>query len=403
MIPRFILSALPLLLPLYVVRFHIGPIPSTLLEISLFTLLLLWIIWQKPSRRTISAFVHSPWFWPIIVWNVAGFISVFVADNHLAALGLWRAYFFEPTLIFIMLRDLVRTDEDRRALLRSSCAIVMFVAVWAILQRAGLLPIPSPWNVAPQGIRATGPFPFPNALALFCVPFAALYISLALSKTSVIHRTWLLIAALAGLIATILAQSDGGLIALVAAGGVALLLHKRTRRFALVAAILGSIIIVAIPTTRDIAERQLFFKEWSGKVRLVMWNETWTMLRDHPLTGAGLGSFPTAIKPYHKATWMEIFQYPHNILLNLWSELGLLGIIAFGWILFVWIRYSALATRPSQLIPRYSALIVLTAFLVHGLVDVPYFKNDLALAFWILMALTVNEPSPTPLPRTPHR
>lgn len=388
MIPRFILSILPLLLPLYVVRFHVGPIPSTLLELSLFTILLLWIISQKSLRQTLASFTHSPWFWPILLWNIAGLLGVATADTHLAALGLWRAYFLEPTLIFVMLRDLVRTDEDRRALLRSSCAIVIFVAVWAILQRAELLPIPSPWDVAPQGIRSTGPFPFPNALALFCVPFAALYASLALAHTPLLRRTWLITAALAGLIATILAQSDGGLIALAAAVGIALLLNNKTRRFALIAAILGSVIIAAIPTTRMIAERQFLFKEWSGKVRLVMWNETWTMLRDHPLTGAGLGNFPTAITPYHKATWMEIFQYPHNILLNLWSEIGLLGIIAFAWILFVWIRNSSLATRPSQLIPRHSALIVLTALLVHGIVDVPYFKNDLALAFWILVVLT---------------
>ncbi len=29
----------------------------------------------------------------------------------------------------------------------------------------------------------------------------------------------------------------------------------------------------------------------------------------------------------------------------------------------------------------------MTALLIHGLVDVPYFKNDLAMLFWIIYAL----------------
>ena len=33
------------------------------------------------------------------------------------------------------------------------------------------------------------------------------------------------------------------------------------------------------------------------------------------------------------------------------------------------------------------AMASMAALLVHGLVDVPYFKNDLALLFWIIYAL----------------
>jgi hypothetical protein len=36
------------------------------------------------------------------------------------------------------------------------------------------------------------------------------------------------------------------------------------------------------------------------------------------------------------------------------------------------------------------ALPVIIAILVHGLVDVPYFKNDLAVLFWMLIALTTR-------------
>ena len=34
-------------------------------------------------------------------------------------------------------------------------------------------------------------------------------------------------------------------------------------------------------------------------------------------------------------------------------------------------------------------LLALIAVIVHGLVDVPYFKNDLSLEFWTLVAVTL--------------
>ena len=100
-----------------------------------------------------------------------------------------------------------------------------------------------------------------------------------------------------------------------------------------------------------------------------------------PLLGVGLSAYPSAILPYHKATWMEVFQYPHNIFLNLWSEVGMLGILAFGWIVVTWIKTT---TRDR----RVSSITVLLAIMVHGLVDVPYFKNDLAVMFWMMVLLT---------------
>jgi hypothetical protein len=92
---------------------------------------------------------------------------------------------------------------------------------------------------------------------------------------------------------------------------------------------------------------------------------------------------------------MEVFQYPHNILLNLWSEVGLLGIIAFSWILVRWIRFSA-ADHPRPWGTLDVAIPVIAALIVHGFVDVPYFKNDLAVAFWLFVIMTTAGASSLP-------
>jgi O-antigen ligase len=130
----------------------------------------------------------------------------------------------------------------------------------------------------------------------------------------------------------------------------------------------------------------------TASFRIEIWTATLRMLRDRPLLGSGLSGFQTRIGPYWNATHPanERFIDPHNIALNFWTETGLLGLVSFAWIFVAgavnswraW-RWGPEAWRPLQL----GFLLALLAILVHGLVDVPYFKNDLSLEFWALLAL----------------
>jgi O-antigen ligase len=114
------------------------------------------------------------------------------------------------------------------------------------------------------------------------------------------------------------------------------------------------------------------------------------MLAHHPIFGSGLGGFASAINPYRNG-YAEEQIYPHNILLNFWTETGVLGVIAFGWLTiqtFVssfrgWV-YGSRGWRPYQL----GVLLFLVAVVAHGLVDVPFFKNDLSLQFWVFLGLS---------------
>jgi O-antigen ligase len=114
------------------------------------------------------------------------------------------------------------------------------------------------------------------------------------------------------------------------------------------------------------------------------------MLQHHVLFGAGLSGFAQTIAPYWNPTHIDRFIYPHNIVLTFWSETGLLGLAAFAWIMFTGFTMSWRGRRSgvSDWRPvQFGILLALVAVVVHGLVDVPYFKNDLALEFWALMGL----------------
>ena len=410
--PMRMFSLLPFALPFYLVRTSIGPLPTTMLELIILATVIAWFIkfgW-KGVREIKSAAPN--WLLPTGLWLLAGFIGIFVAQNHIAALGLYRAYFVEPLLIFFIGLDLYRGDakkEDAKRSEGTACRaptilsiLLIILGLYAIIQYLTGWGIPAPWD-AVIGRRAVGPFPYPNALSLFVTPIAALLFADFLKQiskrdnsknraTQGVAPTISLLGFLFGLISIALAESNGGMIALAAAMFVASMFYKRARIIAislLIAIVIG---IGAVSPLRQKVVSLVSFKQWSGMVRTVMWKESFAMLKDHPVFGAGLGGYPDAIKPYHKATWMEIFQYPHDIVLNLWSETGLLGIVAFGWILITWQK--AEGRRQKGIPPAFcllpSAIAVLTAILIQGLVDVPYFKNDLAVMFWLLILITTQ-------------
>ena len=197
----FILALLPLVLPLYTVRFCIGPLPTTLLEVLILAALITWTAARHLTgwKDAFKNLRRHGWLIPLALWLLAGAIGIVVAPDHIAALGLWRAYFLEPVLIFVMLADILRTEKEQQILVRSLIVVCVGVAVWAVIQFVTGYGIPAPWNAPPSGIRATGPFPFPNALALFAVPIAAACFSFVVgagsprpgAETAPLRPTWL--------------------------------------------------------------------------------------------------------------------------------------------------------------------------------------------------------------------
>jgi len=130
----------------------------------------------------------------------------------------------------------------------------------------------------------------------------------------------------------------------------------------------------------------------STPVRLLLWQEAIGYIRLHPL-GIGLDQFlhyhdPSSgrslIDPSLIGTSEQYAAHPHNVLLDTWLRLGPLGLAAFGWLLVRFFNAGRARLREPVVL---GALAAMTAALVHGLVDNFYFVPDLALAFWLLIAL----------------
>ena len=121
------------------------------------------------------------------------------------------------------------------------------------------------------------------------------------------------------------------------------------------------------------------------------------MLKKSPLFGVGLTGFHEAYKNYPLGPDRVVQNYPHNFFLNFWVETGFLGLVSMiGLLILFYKRVRLLLADKRSRHLGLAAAAGMGMILLHGLVDVPYFKNDLSVLFWLIFALPYINPSSLP-------
>lgn len=376
------LAVLAGVLPTYLVRINIAGLPSTLLEVFIIAVIAGALRHLHP-RDLLAAFTTLPRLSKLgigllVLGSIMGIIA---APDHVGALGLWRAYILEPLLIFTVARAALTTDAAWRRVLWALGISAGVITIACILQTTTGAFIPAPWDIER---RATGLFDFPNAVGLFTAPIVAALLTSVFARPKAEAISLRLVLPFFLLLAPLFSQTEAAFVAIPAALMLTLLISPAPRRTKLLgigaAGIALACALVFSPTLSD----KLLLRDWSGQSRRAQWHEAVLLLRDHPFTGAGMGAYPQAIAPYHDPRQFEIFQYPHNILLNIWSELGLLGLLGAVLLAAAVLRHTWRHRQDPLVLAAFAALSTMA---IHGLVDVPFFKNDLAVLTALFFAL----------------
>src|SRR5207248_4521867 len=132
---------------------------------------------------------------------------------------------------------------------------------------------------------------------------------------------------------TFLSFSRGGYLAMFVIGLLLALTH-RLRIWLAAGIVVVALALSRIPPVASRISHELNPTDPNNSLqeRYRLWAATLRMLRDHPILGAGLSGFQQTVDRYRNGSYTEQLIYPHNILLNFWSETGLLGLAAFAWI-----------------------------------------------------------------------
>ncbi len=429
-------------MPFYLLRLDIGPLPSTFLELLILTLSLVFVIKKIVNQEVKSTFDNwrellKKWWLPILLFLLAATISVFVSVDLKHALGRWRAYFVEPFLVFLILLDVVKSKKQLQIIIWALGFSSLFISISTIVQYIFNINIPVDYNL-PNLKRATSFYGYPNAIGLYLAPIITLFLGLLIGifknvfnsefripnsesmsndKIQISNLLFCLVVIILGILAVILAVSKGAIFGIFV-GLFFMLMFTKWRWFVVGLAIVSIILVLIIPATSKKVVPIITFQETSGDVRIVLWEGTWNLLKANPIFGVGLAGFQKAYPNYKLNKHTEILVYPHNIILNFWVETGLLGLISFLWIIVLFFisgfketRYK-IQTNSKFQIPNKQQITnskvqieteleignwkleialmgAMVCIIMHGLVDVPYFKNDLALLFWVIVGLMI--------------
>jgi O-antigen ligase len=363
-------------LPLYVVRWHYGPLPTTLLETLILATVGLYLVarWRDGWRRPL----RTPYDIPILLLLVAGAISVLVPRDHRAALGLYRAYFIEPVAIFYVASDLLRRAEDiRRAILSFAIGSSLFAVLNLIAVAQALVNHTFHVGSAPNALYGDA-----NYVAMYLEPPVAFAVALLLHDRTPrwrwIGAAWLSITGLA----LLLTLSKGAYLALMVLGVVVVLGVRRWKLRLLAFLFAAAFLVSRVPL---IAER-IATSENSLVGRFQIYGFAVRTLKKEPILGMGLGGFDYIFRKVASQP------YPHDIWLTFWVELGLLGLVAFAWIFIglLWRLWRAWSKVDGfYRVALWGVLGSLVLWGIHGLVDSPYWKNDMSVEFWLVAAIEV--------------
>ena len=117
------------------------------------------------------------------------------------------------------------------------------------------------------------------------------------------------------------------------------------------------------------------------------------MVLDHPVFGVGANEFSLVAPSYGLIDPITgyTFEHPHNIVLTIAVELGLVGLAALLWLVAGLLRvlWRARATAPADRAAAVAIAAAFTAVAVQGLVDYTLRSNVLVAVLAVLAGCAV--------------
>jgi putative inorganic carbon (hco3(-)) transporter len=329
-----------------------------------------------------------------------------VFESRRVALGIVKGWLLIPLLYYLMMYKLTTKRSQLKTALNCFIVSALPLVIWAFYQYFS-------GDFLTLDGRASGPFINANYLAMYLSPaVVALWIHLVrLILNNFKFSNFFLTAcgAFVYSIALLLTQSYGAILGVIGAMTIYLILNwnlfKRNgkdrellmlKRIVYLLCVLGVVVIASgllifVNTEKwrvllELAERS------SSSVRLQIYQISAALIAQNPWLGIGLGQYEAvynlqAVSILGKAPYEWVMIHPHNIFLAFWLNLGLAGLLMF---LIIIVSAFAGYVRAVDFKDKYFKLIGLTMLIVvllHGQIDTHFFKNDLALMFWLIIGL----------------
>lgn len=416
--PLFALGLMLLLAPwgAYEARALTGsPLDSG--QVLFFFTLALWLARGLRQRRILLR--HTPLVAPLLLFLYVALVTLLNAASLAAGLR-EVAKWVEMLLLIWLTLDLTADLPPKRApwvILALLLLAGVSQGVFGIYQFFWRGEAPSHFMVLGRFYRAFGSFDQPNPFGGYMNLTALLALGALVGVWMADNGLWNKIRrpqfTISGLLLTsVTAVSLGGVLAswsrgawLGLAAGIVALIFCLPRRWwqgvgllLATAVVAGGLLLVGMALNRlpagviarvssgfsqdlrfdDVRGVDITHENFAVVERLAHWQAAVGMAQDHFWLGVGFGNYEAAYPAYRLINWPAALGHAHNYYLNLWAEVGLLGLLAYllFWTAVFWQNMRLL--RRAAWPQRGIALGLLAAFIalsVHHLVDNLYVNN----------------------------
>jgi putative inorganic carbon (hco3(-)) transporter len=357
-------------------------------------LLLFAFLFLHQAKNKQRTFHLSSIAYPVLLFIFFGLLSTSLSSDVSLNQGIEGIRSVVQTfLFFLIFLNAPLSKKKNRALLLLVLLAGAITAVYGLYQYAVGVPNPPHWLDKDLEVGLSRAFSFlgsPNAFAAYGVLLLPLALAFMLRKPyRWLHQS--IFAMLAILLAAGIFSSltRAAWVALLPALMLFGILIKKTRLM------LGLLLILVVMASFSAPVRTRFLNLFSDQYqqksemggRNYRWNLAWSIFDESPLFGRGPGSYGGAV-----AYRAQAFQglYVDNYYLQILSNFGFLGFLAFLWILIEIIRNLLLAAKFSQerdKIIVYGVLCGVLAFLIHNVTENLIEVIPLAVVFWVLTGL----------------
>jgi O-antigen ligase len=368
------------------------------LEIGAASLFLLWGVLTLRARR-----VEIRWNWLYLpLLTLGGFallqrLAGLSVNPYATKIELLKAGAY--VLLFFLTIESFQTLDDWKSFVWFLVTLGAFVSLLAIVQYFTFNGKLYWFRMLPQGVVPFGPFVNHNHFAGFVELISPL--GLAMLLTGAVRRDKLPLLILLSVLpigALALSASRGGIISLLFEFVLLTFLVRRKgegRRQLLMAgglALVAGFLAIWLGLGRTVERfEHSTHGDLSRDRRVSIYRDTWQIVRDHPWTGTGLGTFQTVFPRYESYYDGFVVDHAHNDYLELLADTGLIGgLCMMGFVaLLAWRGLSKLRGANSPVCRSlYSGAVVACAgLLLHSLVDFNLHIPSNALLFLLLAAM----------------
>lgn len=360
------------LLPAYLIKIDFF-IPTNLLEVLIIIFLVIsfldkknWLkikTFSKKNRKYLISFL-------ILIISLA--VSSLIHENTLKGLGIVKSWFVLPFL-FAMMAFIVLKKEKKKnifiTLYYSSSILAVLGLIYIVLGR-----------LTYDG-RLETIFNSPNYLAMYLIPgFIA---GLFLAKKNFWLKSLPLGIILVSLFFTqsYLAWISLGVVICILIGGLRMS-YKTVLAGVLAIGIVFIFMAFRLEKMKDIIS---FNERSSVASRVIIWQSAGKILSENWTFGIGPSNFQEKYldnQKYYPPYLEWAVPHPHSTYLAFWLGGGLVAIASFVVLLFWWLKEFFIKNKKETIIGIVSLGIIIY-FLLHGVADTTYFKNDISVIFWL--------------------